>query len=65
MAINKDIIVKRLKRTKMRYLEQSITTNGKDFITVYVDDNDGGFEHTFNKTMSKELFKKLKNLNKW
>lgn len=60
MAAKKGIEVKRLKRSGMRYLKQSIWTNGSDEITVTVDDNDGGFEHTFNKSISKEFFRKLK-----
>lgn len=44
----------------MTYFQQSIVTNGVDFILVQVEDKEGGFEFTFNKSMSKELFKKLK-----
>lgn len=54
------IEVKRQRRGKMRYFEQSISTDGKTFIEVKYDDNDGGFEWTLNKSMSKEFFRKLK-----
>jgi hypothetical protein len=57
------IEVKRQKRGKMRYFEQSISTDGKTFIEVKHDDNDGGFEWELNKSMAKEFFRKLKKLN--
>lgn len=56
----KNIEVKRLKRQKMKYREQSIVTNGVDFIAVKYEDEGGGFEFEFNKSMSKEFFRKLK-----
>lgn len=59
----KMIEVKRLKRGKMVYFEDSITTDGKTFITVKHEDNEGGYEHEFNKSMTKEFFRKLKQLN--
>ena len=54
------IEVKRLKRGKMKYFEQSITTDGETFINVKHEDNEGGFECEFNKSMTKEFFRKLK-----
>jgi len=57
------IEVKRLKRGIMKYFEQSIVTDGATFINVKVEDNDGGFEHEFNKSMTKEFFRKLKKKN--
>jgi len=60
------IEVKRLKRSSMVYREQSIVTNGVDFITIkYWDGNElGGYaKFTFNKSMTKEFFRKLKKKN--
>lgn len=55
------IEVKRLKRGGMLFFEQSIKTNGVDFIEVKYEDKDVGFSHIFNKSMCKEFFRKLKN----
>jgi hypothetical protein len=44
----------------MVYYQQSIVTDGISIITVKVENKDGNFEHTFNKSMCSELFKKLK-----
>ncbi len=60
----KIVEVKRLKRSKMKYFTQSIETDGLTFITVKHENNDGSFEHTFNKSMTKEFFRKLKNKDK-
>lgn len=57
------IEVKRLKRGKMKYFEQSITTDGETFISVKHEDNEGGCEFEFNKSMTKEFFRKLKKQN--
>ncbi len=54
------IKVERQKRGKMRYFTHSITTDGETFITVSVDDTEGGFEWTPNKSMCKEFFRKIK-----
>ena len=45
-----------------RYVKQAIHTDGKTFLTVCYDDNDGGFEHAFGAGMTKELVKKLKEI---
>jgi hypothetical protein len=55
--------VKRLKRGKMKYFESRISTDGKTFIRVKYEDNEGGFEWELNKSMTKEFFRKLKKLN--
>ena len=48
------------RRTKKRRTEMFVETNGVDWVRIYHDDVDGGFDFELPVGMAKELFRKLK-----
>ena len=48
------------KRSGKRYMQNFIESDGKKFIRIYYDDDDGGFEFEFTESMTKEFFAAFK-----